>query len=482
VAITVNPLLALFDEYLATAGEAGWYGSAAPTPPFELVTPEALAYVTEQAASTDQVRAGRFERLRRAMAGLGLAAATRETRLKLNAFDATMVPMPSREWSLKEALAAIALTQETAARDELGRGLWPVAAQAQGHVRAVVDAAFGAAQARGASTIGQLLPDALAATRSKCADAVLVSTEDAYRDVMGFALKRIFSVPRPVSQARVADVLHTLHLAAVNSHFSATELHGVITRWLGELKWLPRGLAVDPARSALGALAAPIRPPAQVKLRLAPTDGANGWYDSLAATFEAVHHSSVEADLLLVDRRLGDDAVFHATGLWAASHLADAAWLVRYVGLSRNVARETARLVALRQLTSIRLTAAVAPICQDLAEKGLTNEVVGRAQERLARALGCEMPLGFVIRQLELFTAVQRFDALALAGSLHHHLVSRFDVDAFRNPAAGEVLVAHCALGQTFSPATRAKQLTANLEHGCELTLAVAPLIASLGA
>ena len=458
---SLNALRVEAEEWLEAVGRAradaapGPAGLAAIDRAYPGVVSPETALAVGALLQSERVPEAEIPRLRllvRFLERAVLEAAVRDARLELD--RARWQPMSSEglEEPLAPAETELARIEERPLRlrreAEVNRG-WEALL---GPARRLQAARATAASGLGAAGVSALFDRRRDAGWEPLApEAFLRSTDDAYRDVLGWALGKVAPrlAPLPRGDATVGDLER---VRAVPGYPGALEHAGEgLRRWASRLG----SAGARPARihvrvvPAAAAEAIPVEVPRRIELLL-PAAAADGT-DAPPCFFwtgVALHLASVEADAPLEHRRMGDPAVWAASGWLARGLLWRERWLRSALDLGRAVAREVARMEALTALVSLRAEAALAPHLRVLADWGPTPARLDEAAEALSAALHVRVHRG---RALALATATEpAMDALrgaALASVLWAEADRRFDADEFRNPSAGAWLAALWARG-----------------------------------
>ncbi len=348
------------------------------------------------------------------------------------------------------------------------------------------EALLGAVQRRweAARRVGETLavpPPAPAAALVTEAVEFLRNTEDAYRDVLGFALRRLEPGlrPWPAGEAGYHDLLRLAHQPLPGAFPSSEALHP-LRRWLDAsgLTLAAAGrlqVAEGPQEAACFALEVPQR-----ILLVQPAADRGAFPQLVAAVGRARALAEVAPSASLRARRLGDEAVRASASWLFRSALASEAWLRRFLSHGKVTARELARLSALVQLGELRQRAALRPLAAGLAASGPTEAGLQALAAATSEALLLHVPCGALLPGLEEGLAeADGLRAAALAECLRYQAEQRFDAEDFRNPAAARWLAAVWARGAELDAEALAKEV-----GGAPLALAPVGhrLVAVLGA
>ena len=434
----------------------------------EVVSPETARAVGALVGST-RVPDHELPRLRilaRFLEDASLAAAAREGRSSLESSRWRSAPESGLETPLAEAEAELALTAERPSR-----------LQREGAVNRAWEALLPKAQrvqaelADGASALGAAsLPALLEARRDPAwkpldLDGFLATTEDAYRDVLGWALAKV--APRlqalPRGDATLADLEVVRALPGYPG--ALTQAGEALRAWAARLPEAEmRARRLRTRQVAAGAAhAVPVDVPEEIALLL-PADlmGAEAprrffW------TGCALHLASVESEAPVEHRWMGDRSVVAASGWMVRGLLWRERWLRGALGLGRAMAREVARMEALTALAALRAEAALQPHLRTLTTAGPTLQRLGEVAEALSAALHVRVGRGRALGYVAGLDLTRRhLRGAALASCLWAEADRRFDADELRNPIAARWLVAIWSQGAPETPEQMAQALCAS--------------------
>ena len=381
--------------------------------------------------------------------------------------------------SLREVWDRVALEPDRLRRAALAREATEAELEHRDAVQrrweATVRRAEDASLSRPAGAVGD---DALQAGAAE----LLRSTEDIWRDVLAYALRRLEGRlrPLPAGDAELHDLLR-LGAEALPGAFPPAGGLEAVRRWL-----LDCGLGLE-AGGRLR-LVEGIRPRAEAFTVEIPGDvrlmtpGARDGHGPLpwllAAAGRARASAATAAGATLEARRLGDAAVQGAPSWVFRGVLRSERWLRRYLGHGRRAAREVARLSALVQLGELRLDAARLPLMRELPEAGPGPAALEDLTAAVSRALHVRVAPGALLPDLGTLPAAG-LRAAALAARIERVADERFDAEEFRNPGAARWLAGLWARGSELD----AEALAEDLGGGrLELAETSARLVAVLGA
>jgi hypothetical protein len=434
----------------------------------EVVSPETARAVGGLLGSS-RVPAHELPRLRtlvRFLEDSALAGTTRGGRSALEAARWRRPRESGLDLPLVEAEAALALTEERPARLER-----------EGAVNRGWEALLGTAQrvqselADGASALGASNVAALIDARRDPAwpaldlDGFLRRTEDAYRDVLAWALgkvdPRLFPLPR--GDATLADLDRVRALPGYPGALeSAAE---GLRAWSARLPGAEERARHVRSRQvpAAAARAIAVEVPGRLQLLLPGEAESASAVPRFFWTGCALHLASVEPEAPVEHRWMGDRAVVAASGWVVRGLLWRERWLRSALGLARATAREVARMEALVALGTLRAEAALQPHLRAMATAGLTPQRLGEAAEAISVALHVRVGRGRALAHAAHLDLTRRqLRASALASCLWAEADRRFDADDLRNPVAARWLVAIWSQGAPETPEQMATSLSAS--------------------
>lgn len=464
VELSLNALVERLDDHLYEQATRDWRVFAGVTPDAppvpelpELTRPDVFEYLCELIDSprTDAGKRARLVLLRREVARRFVRARAQapsqevERLLSHETFISTNKP-----WKPADALREIPRLASREQRDALERDLSAYLWDHRDRFARRDDALVAATAELGLTpaTLVELLHGRALPSRQVQAAALLRDTEDAFRDLHGYALKRL-DTQIPARQARLHDVQRAATAPWLFEFFRREDLFPAVTRCLGDLGLHPSAdgrITVDREAKegrAPGAHLFELRVPDELRLLLQPDVGYPVYAAWLSGWGLALSRAHVASGLPFVERRLGDRAVLWAQGRLFESFLLEEGWLRRYLRLTSAQARETARLFAFFQLFELRRDAALTLVHKEQLARGAL--LADDAAPRLAEAALAEVPRARALVEGDLLgDAVLSLDAWALEARIAESLRERFNEDFFRNPATGRWLIDAWRKGQ----------------------------------
>ena len=434
----------------------------------EVVSPETARAVGALLASS-RVPEHELPRLRilvRFLEDASLEAAAREGHSALEASRWRGAPESGLEAPLAEAEAELAVTEERLARLQreaaVDRGWEALLSKAQ---RVQAELADGASALGAGSVVALLDARRDPAWAALDLEGFLRATDDAYRDVLGWALGKVWPrlQPLPRGQPSLADLDRVRALPGYPG--TLDEAEGALRAWAARLpdaeeraRHLRTRTVPAPAARAIA-----VDVPEQIELLLPEAMAGTEAPRRFFWTGCALHLASVESEAPVEHRWMGDPAVVAASGWMVRGLLWRERWLHGALGLGKATAREVARMQALAALSTLRADAALQPFLRAMATSGPTPQRLDEAAEALSAALHVRVGPGRTLARVAALELGQRhLRGAALASCLRAEADRRFDADELRNPVAARWLVAIWSQGAPEAPEQMALALCAS--------------------
>ncbi|XXF79480.1 peptidase M3 [Myxococcaceae bacterium GXIMD 01537] len=432
----------------------------------ELTSPETFASANEALekarSKNDTLAVRRLLLVRELVASQveeALAAPDAEAIAKLEA--QARLPVDDQTLGFGEALAQLPVEPARGRRALLERAVGTFLWENRGRYGARREAAPRLAEVLKARDYPALREDVSGIALGKLAEAAeqtLRATEDAYRDVLGYVLKKLDATVRPLpsGDARRHDLQAALRAPWMASFFRREDVSPAVTRWLGEWGLHPSAegrIRIDdearPGKSSRPFVAA-VRVPDEVRLVLRPEAGLDALGALLHEMGHAQHLAHVSPTAPVELRRLGDASVNEAFATLFERLLLQPEWLKRYLGLPTASARDAARLAAFQALTVLRRHCAKLSYELSLSTRGASADRADEYVEGQRRALFVEAHRGFFLFDVDAQLYAARYlRGWALETRLTARLTERFNEDFWRNPGAGTWLKGLYARGGT---------------------------------
>lgn len=443
----------------------------------ELTSPETFASATEALekarSKNDTLAVRRLQLMRDFLAGQieeALAAEDVEALAKLE--SEARLPVDDTALSFAEALAQLPRETNRARRALLERAVGNFLWENKGRYGARREAALRVAEALRAKDYPSLREDVSGIPFSKLTEAAqetLRTTEDAYRDVLGYALKKLEPTLRalPSGEARRHDLQAALRAPWMAPFFKREDTLPAVTRWLTEWSLTPNAegrIRIDDEErpgKASRPFAASVRVPDEIRLVLRPLSGMDALGSLLHEMGHAQHLAHVSATAPLEFRRLADASVNEAHASLFERLLLNPEWLKRYLRLPSSTAKDATRLAAFQALAVLRRYCAKLPYELSLSTQGASADRADEYADGQRRALFVEAHPGFFLYDVDPQLHSARYlRAWALETRLTARLTERFNEDFFRNPAAASWLKGLYARGGTDDAEALATELS----------------------
>ena len=432
----------------------------------ELSSPDTFAAANEAMAKArtkdDPLAVRRIQLLRELVATQveeALAARPAEAVATIEA--QARLPIDDQTLTFGEALASIPFESARGRRTVLERAVGNFLWDHRGPYGDRREAALHAVERLGAKDYPSLREDVTGIAYGKLAEAAaetLRRTEDAYRDVLAYVLKKVDPLLRPLpgGDARRHDLQAALQARWMDPFFRREDAFPAVVRWLLEWGLTPHAdgrirLDDEPRPGkASRPFVATVRVPGEVRLVLQPRPGLDGLAGLLHEMGHAQHRAHVSETLSVELRRLGDASVTEAYAAVFERLLLSSSWLKRYLELPTLAARDTVRLAAFQALTVLRRHCAKLSYELSLSTRGPSADRADEYADGQRAALFVEPHPGFFLHDMDPQLYVAHYlRAWALETRLTARLTERFNDDYWRNPAAAAWLKGLFARGGT---------------------------------
>jgi len=276
--------------------------------------------------------------------------------------------------------------------------------------------------------------------------AFLRETDAMWSEVLGERL-RAFGVPR--SEATRSDALALFRVREFDDAFPGDRMEETIRRSCAEMRIdataggrITFDLADRPGKRSR-AFCSPVQVPQEVYLVLRPHGGQADWGTFLHELGHALHFGYARADYPFEYRWLGDNSVTESYAMLFDHRLMDRNWLLRYTELGKTRTGAYLRFSAFEELHYLRRYCAKL-LYETIAYGGETS---WDALPDLYATMLTDAT-GFRYRPVDAFLdfdpryySTRYLRAWQLQAVLDAALTERFDVDWWRNPAAGPWIV-----------------------------------------
>lgn len=361
---------------------------------------------------------------------------------------------PEGPLPLRAALRAVALEPQRARRSLLADACARAAEDEQGR-RSDRVALLQEACGREGADLAALAGVDAAALRDE-ARAALALTEDAYRELLPWALGRwVQEGLQPLPRGELADHdLAWLRTAAyAGALYPAGGLRLAATSVVEAMDFDARrgNLRLDLERRPLarvGASVAPLDVPARVAVSLSPLGTPADWRELFGAIARGLRLVSIARAAPVEDRWAGDEAVGFAFSALFGRIVHAPAFLRRLLHAPRAAAEEAARALALLDLLDLREACGRALAEAEIWARPPSRAVARTFGELLAEATHARFDERRFLEDADpALPAATTLRGLAIAGEIEPALRERCDEDWWRNPRTGPLLQGAWARG-----------------------------------
>lgn len=297
----------------------------------------------------------------------------------------------------------------------------------------------------------------------KLSHELLARTEEMYRDVLTWMLKRRLGVP--IAEARRHDLTRLFR----GAEFDRLPLSGGIA---DAASAAARKMRIDPTAGGRiqidgearptktsRAFVAPLEVPARVILVMQPR---GGWEDALAhlrGLGQALHLANTDPALPVEFRRLGDASLSEVFGCLLEGLLLEPGFLRRFLGIAHE--RDFLHVVTLHKLYRLRRDAATLLYERCLYTSPSYVRMADAYRDLLSRASGVQFPSELYLYDMEPAFAVARtLRGFIFEAQLRGYLYDRFDEEWYRNDRTGPFLLELWRQGFTHTLQDLATQLS----------------------
>jgi hypothetical protein len=285
----------------------------------------------------------------------------------------------------------------------------------------------------------------LARLASDCA-AFLRDSQSMWDETLPYYLRKSLGIT--AGEATRSDALALLRASEYDAAFPGATLQDSVARQLREMNVDPtaNGRIVydvgDRPGKRARAFCAPTRVPEEVYLVLRPHGGQSDYTTLMHEAGHALHFANVRQDYPFEYRWLGDNSVTESYAMLFDHRMQDRGWLLRYTELGSRV-DEFLRLAGFEELHYIRrYCAKLIYEVEAYGDKANWNQLPDLYVDTLTRATNFQYrPADAFVDFDPRYYSTRYLRAWQLQALLDESLVTRFDVDWYRNPAAGPWMV-----------------------------------------
>ncbi len=457
--ISINALVERVEDFLYERATTRyrWQAGLGPRPSTDwgprhasLTSAESFAFVKETLANprTDESQRPALSRLLAFVGARFEEAHSAESLAALHATRERPLPDPVNQ-PLEAVLMRLGREADRGARETAAR----LVAQAVSEGRAAwarkVDASIHSAATLGFASHEQM-QESLETEPTEWADECqrfLRATDDAYRDLLAYALKKVDPQLKPRAAAW-HDLARVLEAPWLDGSFRREEQLDAVLRTVQELSFDPSAkgrLSLDTERregKRGGVRAMELRVPDDVRIVATVEAGLHGAARLLGGFGRALSAAYLPRALPQLERRLRPPSVTAAIHRLFSRFLLEEGWLKRFHRLTQPAAREAARAFALRELCLLRRACARHAFVRELYQRGPVPPLDAHFSDLMSEAMMVSVPAELA---LEGALFEESTDTALWAEVLEAELVpqlrERFNEDYYRNPACGRALV-----------------------------------------
>jgi hypothetical protein len=251
------------------------------------------------------------------------------------------------------------------------------------------------------------------------------------------------------SEATRADALALLRASQYDFAFPGGALMESVRRQLGEMGLDPDAggrITYDvgdrPGKRSR-AFCAPTRIPQEVYLVLRPHGGQTDYTTLLHEAGHALHFANVRSDYPFEFRWLGDNSVTESYAMLFDHRMEDPGWLLRYTEIGKPKLQGFLRMAGFEELHFLRrYSAKLIYEVQAYGDDARMSDLPDMYVDTLTKATTFQYRTADAFVDFDpRYYSTRYLRAWQLQSLINESLVTRFDADWYRNPAAGPWLV-----------------------------------------
>lgn len=404
--------------------------------------------LSEDAASLRLLRAGQIRlHVERHLSPIDAAISRHGRVVWIDLIDGSRRPLRDMKLLLAVAESAEQRAELEEARIEAARVLAPLMSEKIGVEQ-------GIAQALGHPNLLSLqaaYSDLDLEAAAKLAEEILSSTDDLYREVMGWSVRKRLGID--LADARRCDIPYVLAGRYLN-YEGAFTAQGMVQRTKGFLKRMGIDLSassqikieVERPDGPPRAYAAPVKVPSDVRLVLEIGDGQRDWLTFLESLGRALYYGHVNPNLPFEQRKLGDRSIDLAYGSLFKNLLLDPTWLTKTLGFDRP--KDYVIQAYLERLFDLRLCCGRVLYDLQLRRRASPLGMEESYVEHMRRAIGVRVPPELYLHDVRTpLHSVIQLRARLFEPQVTLHLLHYFDDQWWANPRTGPYLLQEWARG-----------------------------------
>ena len=281
---------------------------------------------------------------------------------------------------------------------------------------------------------------------AECA-AFLRDTQSIWDDALPHYLKKSLGITP--AEATRSDALALLRASEYDSAFPGDSLQASIARQLREMNVDPTAggriiydVGERPGKRAR-AFCAPTKVPEEVYLVLRPHGGQSDYTTLLHESGHALHFANIRQDYPFEYKWLGDNSVTESYAMLFDHRMQDGGWLLRYTELGSSNIESFLRLAGFEELHYIRrYCAKLIYEVEAYGDNADWNDLPDMYVDTLSRATNFQYRAADAFVDFDpRYYSTRYLRAWQLQALLNESLVARFDIDWYRNPAAGPWMI-----------------------------------------
>lgn len=286
----------------------------------------------------------------------------------------------------------------------------------------------------------------LANLAKECA-AFIRETQPMWDETLPYYLKKSLGIAP--GQATRSDALALLRASEYDDAFPGSTLQASISRQLLEMNVDPTAdgkiiydMGDRPGKRAR-AFCAPTRVPEEVYLVLRPHGGQSDYTTLLHEAGHALHFANVRADYPFEYKWLGDNSVTESYAMLFDHRMQDRGWLLRYTELGTSRVDDFLRLGGFEELHYLRrYCAKLIYEVEAYGDNADWKDLPDLYVDTLTSATNFQYQSADAFVDFDpRYYSTRYLRAWQLQSLINESLISRFDIDWYRNPAAGPWLI-----------------------------------------
>ena len=275
----------------------------------------------------------------------------------------------------------------------------------------------------------------------------LRETQAMWDEVLPFYLKKSLGIRK--DEATRSDALALLRASEYDAAFPGSTLQAAVARQLREMNVDPEAggrivydMGDRPGKRAR-AFCAPTRVPEEVYLVLRPHGGQSDYTTLLHESGHALHFANVRDDYPFEYKWLGDNSVTEAYAMLFDHRMQDRGWLLRYTELKSGNVDEFLRLAGFEELHYLRrYCAKLIYEVEAYGDNAEWKDLPDLYVDTLTKATNFQYRAADAFVDFDpRYYSTRYLRAWQLQAVINETLVTRFDLDWYRNPLVGPYMI-----------------------------------------